>query len=148
MIGKGLRLKQVDQRLVQKKAEVDREISMLRQEAVTSRGYLASLYENLVSGLLTAEDYRALKSNYEGKIEAAVERVRQLQSGQAELSKQVTDYISLADRLAEIDKNPHLSALLVEQLIERVTVNTPEDISIRFRFESGFERLSEVLEDE
>lgn len=97
---------------------------------------------------LTEEDYRALKAGYEGKVEAAAERVRQLQSGQAELSKQVTDYISLADRLAEIDKDPHLSALLVEQLIERVTVNTPEDISIQFRFESGFGRLPEVLEDE
>ena len=56
-------------------------------------------------------------------------------------------YISIADRLDGISKDSKLSALLVEQLIERITVNGPEDIAVQFRFESGFERVAEVLED-
>lgn len=41
-----------------------------------------------------------------------------------------------------------LSARLVEQLIERVTVNGPNDISIQFCFESGFESVMEVLNND
>ena len=55
---------------------------------------------------------------------------------------------AIADRLACISKDSKLSALLVEQLIERITVNGPGDIEVQFRFESGFERVAEVLENE
>lgn len=148
VIGKGLRLKQQDDRLAQKRAKAQRDISSLRQEVTVSRNYLAGLYEHLVTGLLTEEEYRSLKSGYETKIETAAKQVRQLQKEQTELSRQVTDYIGLADRLSEIKRSPHLTAQLVEQLIDRITVNGPEDIMLQFRFENGFERVEEVLEHE
>ena len=88
-----------------------------------------------------------MKANYEGTIDAAVQRVRKLQRQQTERTAQVTEYISIVDRLAGISQDSKLSALLVEQLIDRITVNGPEDITIRFRFESGFEHVAEVLED-
>ena len=55
---------------------------------------------------------------------------------------------SMADKLAAVDKDTTLSALLVEQLIERVTVNGPDDVSVKFSFEGGFERVMEVLGNE
>ena len=57
-------------------------------------------------------------------------------------------HTSMADKLAAVGKDTALSALLVDQLIERVTVNGPDDVSIKFSFEGGFERVMEVLENE
>lgn len=148
VMGNSLRLQQSGGKLEQDKAEISREISKLRQSAADSRKYLTGLYENFVSGILTAEEYHTMKANYEGTIATAAQRVRELQYQQAERTAQVADYISMADRLAGISKDSKLSALLVEQLIERITVNGPEDIVIQFRFESGFERVAEVLADE
>ena len=148
VMGNSLRLKQHSGQLEQDKAGIGREIAKLRQSAADSRKYLTSLYENLVSGTLTAEEYHTLKANYEGRINAAAQRVRELQHEQAERTAQVAEYISIADRLACISKDSKLSALLVEQLIERITVNGPGDIEVQFRFESGFERVAEVLENE
>ena len=54
----------------------------------------------------------------------------------------------MADKLAAVDKDAALSSLLVNQLIKRVTVNGPDDVSIDFAFESGFERVMEVLGNE
>ncbi len=88
-----------------------------------------------------------MKADYDAKIRAAVDRTAQLQGRQRKLERQLKDYTSLADKLAKVDKDTTLSALLVDRLIERITVNSPEDISIRFRFESGFEQLFEVLEN-
>lgn len=50
--------------------------------------------------------------------------------------------------MAAVGEDAVLSARLVEQLIERVTVNGPNDISVQFRFESGFEDVLGVLNDE
>lgn len=127
---------------------MEKEISKLRQEMETNRGFLISLYENLVTGILTSDEYRSMKSDYEKKITAAVERMQQLQKQQAELEKQVNGYSRLAEKLAEVDGDTTLTARLVDLLIERITVNSPEDISIRFRFDSGFERIAEVLANE
>lgn len=148
VIGTNLRLKQQDTKLAAQKADLDKEIVKLRQETASNRGYLTSLYENLVTGILTSDEYRSMKAGYEKKITAAVERMQQLQERQAELEKQVNSYFSLAEKLAKIDGDTALTARLVDQLIERITVNSLEDISIRFRFDSGFERIAEVLANE
>ena len=66
----------------------------------------------------------------------------------AELERQMERCTSMADKLAAVDKDTTLSALLVEQLIERVTVNGPDDVSVKFSFEGGFERVMEVLGNE
>lgn len=64
------------------------------------------------------------------------------------LERQAKEYASLADMLAKVKADTTLTARLVDALIERVTVNSSEDISIDFRFESGFDELMEVLGDE
>lgn len=148
VMGNCLRLKQSSGKLEQDKAEISREISKLRRSAADSRKYLTGLYENFVSGILTAEEYQTLKTNYEGTIAAAAQRVQTLQHQQAERDAQVTEYISMADRLASISKDSKLSALLVKQLIDCISVNGPENIAIQFRFESSFEHVAEVLNDE
>jgi len=148
VIGKSLRLKQQDSKVAAKKAGVDREISKLRQETESNRAFMSSLYENFVTGMLTRAEYLEMKKDYEHKINAAVERVCELQARQSELERQMVQYISLADRLASLDQDTELSAALVNQVIERITVNASNDVSIRFHFESGFERLAEVLSDD
>lgn len=110
--------------------------------------FLSHLFENLVSGILTQTEYLEMKEGYSQKISTAVERVQQLQEQQRTLEQQMEQYICLADRLAAVDSDTALTDLLVDQLIERITVNGSEDVSIRFRFESGFERLMEVLDNE
>ena len=89
-----------------------------------------------------------MQEDYNQKISVAVERVQQIQSRQSELERQMERYTSMADKLAAVDKDTALSALLVNQLIERVTVNGPDDVSIDFSFEGGFERVMEVLGNE
>jgi len=81
----------------------------------------------------------------DGKIAAQKAEVDQEIS---ELGRQVKHCACMADKLAAVDKDTTLTALLVDQLIKRITVNGPEDISIDFAFESGFERIREVLADD
>ncbi len=148
VMGEALRLKQYDGKVVAQKAQVDREIVQLRQQTEKNKDLLASLYENFVKGVLTRTEYLEMKEGYSKKISDAVEKAQQLQTRQAELERQMAQYTSMADKLAAVDQDTDLSALLVDQLIERITVNGPEDVSIQFAFESEFGRVMEVLADE
>ena len=145
LLGKNLYLKQCDSKIAAQKAETDREISALQQETEKNRAFLAGLYENFVSGVLTRAEYLEMKESYSQKIHGALERTQQLQTRQQALEDQAAQYVSLADRLASVGENAVLTAELTEQLIERVTVDSADDIIIQFRFENDFDTLREVL---
>lgn len=147
VVGTHAKLKHQDYKITAKKAEMTAEISKLQQETERNRVFLTSLYENFVTGILTGTEYHEMKADYTQKIETAVLRVQQLQSKQKALENQMERYTDIAKRLAAVSEDTALSALLVNQLIDCVTVNSAEDIHVKFKFESGFERLMEVLED-
>lgn len=145
VMGSGLYLKRQDSKIAAKKAAVEREIGQLRGETEKNQALLKGLYENFVTGILTRAEYLELKEDYSGKVRTAVERVRELQARQSELEALVKDCASLADKLAAAEKDKVLTARLVEQVIERVTVSGPGDVAIQFRFEDSFLRLARSL---
>lgn len=148
VIGTQVRLKQQDHKISTKRARMTAEISRLQQETERNRVFLTSLYENFVTGILTGAEYHEMKAGYTAKIEEAVLRVQKLQTEQKALETQMERCTDMAGRLAAVSTDTALSALLVDQLIERIIVNSAEDIQVKFKFESGFERLMEVLGDE
>ena len=148
VMGEALRLKRCDNKIAAQKAQVDQEIAELGRQTQKNKALHSGLYENFVKGILTRAEYLEMREDYSQKISGAVERVQQLQTRQSELERQMECCTSMADKLAAVDKDTALSALLVEQLIERVTVNGPDDVSVKFSFEGGFERVMEVLGNE
>ena len=148
VMGEALRLKRCDNKIATQKAQVDQEIAELGRQTQKNKTIRAGLYENFVKGILTRAEYLEMQEDYSQKISGAVERVQQLQTRQSELERQMECCTSMADKLAAVDKDTALSALLVGQLIERVTVNGPDDVSVKFSFEGGFERVMEVLGNE
>ena len=148
VMGEALRLKRCDNKIAAQKAQVDQEIAELGRQTQKNKALHSGLYENFVKGILTKAEYLEMREDYSQKISGAVERVQQLQTRQSELERQMECCTSMADKLAAVDKDTALSALLVEQLIERVTVNGPDDVSVKFSFEGGFERVMEVLGNE
>lgn len=148
VLGNELLLKQKDAKVAARKAAAAREIQGIQREAERNRTFMASLYESLMTGVLDSEEYSQMKGSYERKIGECVERVQTLQREVSELENQAAQYTSLADRLAELERNPVLTARLVEETIERVTVNSATDISIDFKFQSSFDRLMGVISND
>ncbi len=147
VVGNSLRLKQRDAKLAAKETEAEREIEKIRRETEKNRAYQASLYQNFSDGALSQAEYMELKEGYNQKIREAAECVRQLRERQSSLKRRVREYFTLAERLAAVDGNTVLTASLVDQVIDRITVRGPEDVSVQFRFADEFENLLEALGD-
>ena len=142
MFGGRLQLKQHDSKVAAQNARTDQEIGVLSQRVHKSKMFLNGLYEHLVDGVLTEAEYREMRGNY------SQERIRQLKAKRSELEQQMKHYASIAEKFAMVDSDTELTAQLVDALIERITVHSAGDIHIDFRFESGFDELMEVLDDE
>ena len=147
VIGNSMKIKRSGDKFAEQRASAERELAELAKTVESSRKYLMSLYESLVTGVLTNAEYLEMKRDYERKISDAVVRTQNLQARQAELAEQSNRYIGFADHLAALDADSELTAKLIDLLIERVTVNGRDDISIRFTFENSFERLWEAVAD-
>lgn len=128
--------------------QMGRETARLQRKVETNRKYLSGLYESFVGGLLTAAEYTEMKADYEGRIAKAVQETQRLMVQQKELETQTRQYKSLAERLSSVTQDTELTAQLVDQIIERVTVFNSTEIKVDFRFHTGFERVMEVLADE
>lgn len=148
MLGSKFTAKRVDGKVAKQRAQVDHEIAELSRQAQKSKAFLNGLYENLITGNLTEAEYKELREDYTREVDSALGQINELQAQQSELEGQAKRYTSMANTLAKIGSDTKLTAQLVDALIERITVNAPEDISIDFRFESGFDELMEVLDGE
>lgn len=137
-----------DSKLEGRIAGIDKQLSELRQQISRNRGFLKSLYQNFVTGVLTGSEYRSIKSDYEEAIQADMSAVQALEDEQKSLQGQIDQLSDLADRLAQIGKHTELTASLVDQLIERITVYDNDHIEIVFRFRNAFEQLEGVIADE
>ena len=143
--GNRMKLESRRHKIVSERDSADKEIAKLRQSVENNKGFQAGLYENFVSGVLTKAEYLEMKEDYRKKIIDAVEQVRKIQEYQQELEKQMQEYIILSDEFAKVNADTTLTGKMVDQMIERVVVNSPRDISVDFRFENNFGRLMEVL---
>ena len=145
MMEQSLFLERCDGKIAAQQVEVANEITDLRMQTAKNKELLAGLYESHVKGILSRAEYLELQEVYSRKISEAVDRVQQLQVRQSELERQVKQYASLVDKLAAVNEDTTLSALLVEQTIERIIVHRADDVSIDFTFNNGFERVMELL---
>ena len=147
VLGNDLRLRQKDSAIAARKKAVEQQIIALQKEAESVRSYLAGLYENYISGVLSKSEYLEMKAGYENRTGEMVEQIRTLREKLETLERKRSDYASLASKLASVGKNTALTSALVNGVIEQITVNGADDISIRFSFRDAFAEVMEVLED-
>ena len=120
------------------------EISRLRQEIEKNRGFLRGLYESLVEGVITSDEYLDMKSAYEDKISSAFNGIAELEKEQSELIAQIERCSSFEESVSGLAADTKLTAELVDKLISRISVDKNRNVEIEFAFESGLEKIYEM----
>lgn len=127
------------------RTDLKEKIASRKQEIQRLNGLIRSLYENLIQGILSKEEYITYKGKYESRIQQLTEEVSHLEKGLKALDKQITQYRALKRDSDDLRENLELTAALINRLIDRVEVSKDKQITVRFRFESEFDSNEEVL---
>lgn len=143
VIGKSIKLRKNQTVVEAGRTAVKSELAAVRQEIDKDNRLLKSLYESLVTGIITSDEYRQMRSDYETRIEGRITLTGELERRQTELETQIAEYCALSDIIGKVGKKAN-TAELVEKLINRIQVFSDRHIEVGFSFESGFDRLDEV----
>ena len=147
IIGKSLKLRKNTAAVEVGRDAAKAELAALRMDADKNGRMLKSLYESLVSGLITADEYRDMRAGYEAKSRDNKDRAAALENRQRELEKQIAEYCELS-ALIENAGTGGVTAELVDRLIGGIRIFSDRRIEVDFRFDSGFDLIDEVTAHE
>ena len=128
------------------RAELREKITSRKQEIQRLRGIVRSLYENLVQGVLTKDEYFDYKEKYENRIADLAAEMEQLEDGLRTIDTQIEQHRALERDAAQIKADRALTGALIGRLIDRIEVSHGKQITVHYRFQSEFETYVEVLE--
>jgi len=99
---------------------------------------LQSLYESMVSGLISKSEFLQMKADYESKIAALSARADEIRNRQYELKTHAVEYRDLADAISAAVCNEKLTAEIIDKLIQEIRVSPDKSFSVLFRFKDEF----------
>jgi DNA invertase Pin-like site-specific DNA recombinase len=111
-----------------------REISL---EIDNSGRILKSLYENMVSGLITRAEFVDMKAHYESGLECLRERADDIHRARREAALRHTDINDISAAVA--DKT--LTANLIDRLVDKILVSPDKSIEVFFRYGDEFREV-------
>jgi hypothetical protein len=145
--GKALRLRKEPTIIEARRERMKLELSALRLDADKTGRMQKSLYESLVMGLITADEYKDMHSGYDSKMQTILSKIMLLETEQMKFNKQVNTFFEFADLLKMVKTNG-LTATLIDLLVNRIMVYEGRTIEVDFSFESFFDLIMEAGGDE
>ncbi|MCL2342872.1 MAG: recombinase family protein [Firmicutes bacterium] len=111
-------------------------------------GFKSTLYENMISGLLSKDDYRGLKEKYvgdESRFRSAIEKLRQEREDTL-LGK--SERLKWAEHFRHFEGLTELDRKTVVNLIQSIRIISKTEIEIKFAYQDEFDRVLSLLGSE
>ncbi len=112
-----------------------------RKDIVQTKHLIQSLYENLVSDIITPEEYSQMKADYTEKLSQLTQQAGNIQEAKQQRRQAVEHYQTLTDAVTKTLADRKLTALLVEHLVDRIEVHRDKTATIQLRYR---QQLKEV----
>lgn len=121
-----------------KRDKLSVQASEYQQAAAQYRSRIRGLYENLISGVITSDEYFEFKTQYESKIAGLEQDMERTERELSDMERQLQKQADLSRDFSAVRNNPKLTAELIDRLVERIEIDHDKHLSIRFRFQSEF----------
>lgn len=102
---------------------------------------LKSLYESMVSGLITQAEFVQMKKDYEMKIELLHKQADAIRNSRHETKKRSIEFNDFADTVSSVTGNDSLTAEIIDKLIQKIHVSPDKSLDISFRFMDEFREV-------
>jgi DNA invertase Pin-like site-specific DNA recombinase len=100
---------------------------------------LKSLYESMVSGLITKDEFVQMNAGYEAKIELLSQQAEEIRRCQREAKNLVEGYSEFADAVSAAISDDTLTRGIIDMLVEEIQVSPDKSINLLFKFKDEFE---------
>lgn len=113
--------------------DLKKEKTSKQRELERVQGLIRGLYESLVSGVISSEDYEEFKIDYTKQAEGLKQEIQQLNDEMSRLESKFKQRDEIAGFADSFKRNKTLTAELIAHLIERIEISHDHEIEIVFR---------------
>jgi hypothetical protein len=99
---------------------------------------LKSLYESMVSGLISQSEFVQMKKDYESKIESLCGQADEIRNSRNKAKTRAVEFVDFADTVSAVVGNERLSADIIDKLIHEIRVRPEYKFDVHFRFRDEY----------
>ena len=114
-------------------ANFKKEKSKMMRELTRVQGLIKGLYESLVSGLISNEDYEEFKSDYLKQADKLKHEIECLENEISGLENERKNQFEIKELSSSFKKSKQLTADLLNRLVERIEISHDREIKVYFR---------------
>ena len=123
------------------RADTSNDLREINRSLNKAERMLKSLYESLVSGLITQDEYTQMRAGYVTKIAEFSRQADEIRNERYEVKVRATEYRSLSEAATAAISSNDLTAELMDKLVEKIKVRPDKSIFITLKF---MDELGEV----
>ena len=116
----------------------EKELGEINARLAKSGEFLKSLFENMLEGLITAEEFPSMKAGYQAEIDALSKRADEIRIRRRERNSGREAYRDFADAVSDALANQELRADIADRLIEKILVRYNKSFEIVLRYQDEF----------
>ena len=122
----------------------DAELREINQGLDRDGRILRSLYENMVSDLITQAEFVQMKADYEAKVETLSSRADDIRNRRYEAKARLLEYHNIADATSVTLSDEKLTAKLMDRLVQEIRVSPNKGFEVLFRFRDELGEVTKV----
>ena len=105
---------------------------------------LRSLYENMVGGLITQDEFIQMKADYEGKIAALSKQADEIRERKYTTKAAATEYRDIAEAVAAAISDDTLTTEIIDRLVDKIKVHPDKSFEVLYKFRDEFREVRRV----
>jgi hypothetical protein len=99
---------------------------------------LRSLYESMVSEIITCDEFAQMKADYEAKIAELSRRADEIRNSRRAKENQKDECGDLAAAVTAVLNDDRLTEEIIDKLVEKILINPDKSLEIYFKFTDMF----------
>ena len=116
----------------------DTELREINSQLDKDGRMLKSLYESMVGGVITRNEFVQMKTDYEAKITDLSSRAKEIRNSRRETEQKSKEYTDFTEAVAAVTANDNLTEEIIDKLVEKVLVNPDKSVEVYFKFADVF----------
>ena len=114
-------------------------IKKLKAYISKNQNFLSSLYENLVNGLITPEEYRDMRKSYGDKISETVKEIHYCETQKKAIEKEYIRYNEMGSVIDLLFSSGKFTKEVIDSLVDKVVIYKGKRVEVTFNFNNEFE---------